>query len=715
MMNLSDKIAQLLAIKPNQVQATLDLLDADNTIPFIARYRKEMTGSLDEDQIAKIADQADKLRTLEKRRETILASIAEQGHLTPELQAQIENADSLTVLEDLYLPYKPKRRTRASIARENGLQSLADMILGQIRTKDTLDALATPFLSDNVPSVADAWAGARDIVAETISDNAQVRGDVREKALRYGIISSEKIPDATDEKAVFKIYYQFTARVSSIRAYQILALNRGEAEKILRVSIQLEERDWLRPIDNIYRIDHRSPLAEQLQLAQVDAGKRLLLPAIERDVRRTLTEIADAHAINVFAQNLRALLSQPPIPDRVVMGIDPGFRTGTKVAVVDSTGKVLATATIYPHEPQREWQKSLLMLSDLIKKYGVSLIAIGNGTASRETEALVAELTRGRADVHYVIVSEAGASVYSASPLARAELPDLDVTLRGAVSIARRIQDPLAELVKIDPKSIGVGLYQHDVDQKQLTATLEAVVERVVNAVGVDVNTASPALLRYVAGIGNKLAENIVAYRDANGKFPNRMALKKVSGLGAKAFEQSAGFLRIRESDNPLDASAIHPESYKIAQAVLKKAKLTPQSSLKDRESAIAQLRNTTSLTELAKELDAGVPTLSDILEQLVRPGRDPRADLPMPILRNDVLSMSDLQVGMTLNGTVRNVVDFGVFIDIGVKQDGLLHRSQWGERGDWQVGDIIKVEIVSIEPERGRIGLAIPQSMDTL
>lgn len=714
-MNLSDKIAQLLAIKPNQVQATLDLLDADNTIPFIARYRKEMTGSLDEDQIAKIADQADKLRTLEKRRETILASIAEQGHLTPELQAQIENADSLTVLEDLYLPYKPKRRTRASIARENGLQSLADMILGQIRTKDTLDALATPFLSDNVPSVADAWAGARDIVAETISDNAQVRGDVREKALRYGIISSEKIPDATDEKAVFKIYYQFTARVSSIRAYQILALNRGEAEKILRVSIQLEERDWLRPIDNIYRIDHRSPLAEQLQLAQVDAGKRLLLPAIERDVRRTLTEIADAHAINVFAQNLRALLSQPPIPDRVVMGIDPGFRTGTKVAVVDSTGKVLATATIYPHEPQREWQKSLLMLSDLIKKYGVSLIAIGNGTASRETEALVAELTRGRADVHYVIVSEAGASVYSASPLARAELPDLDVTLRGAVSIARRIQDPLAELVKIDPKSIGVGLYQHDVDQKQLTATLEAVVERVVNAVGVDVNTASPALLRYVAGIGNKLAENIVAYRDANGKFPNRMALKKVSGLGAKAFEQSAGFLRIRESDNPLDASAIHPESYKIAQAVLKKAKLTPQSSLKDRESAIAQLRNTTSLTELAKELDAGVPTLSDILEQLVRPGRDPRADLPMPILRNDVLSMSDLQVGMTLNGTVRNVVDFGVFIDIGVKQDGLLHRSQWGERGDWQVGDIIKVEIVSIEPERGRIGLAIPQSMDTL
>lgn len=714
-MNLSDKIAQLLSIKPAQVQATLDLLDADNTIPFISRYRKEMTGSLDEDQIAKIADQAEKLRTLEKRRETILASIREQGHLTPELQAQIEQADSMTALEDLYLPYKPKRRTRASIARENGLQPLADMILGQIRTKDSLDMLATPFLTENVPTIADAWAGARDIVAETISDNAQVRGDVREKALRYGVITSEKIADAKDEKEVYKTYYQFTGRVSSIRAYQILALNRGESEKILRVSIELEERDWLRPIDTIFRVDHRSPLAEQLQLAQTDAGKRLLLPAIERDVRRTLTEIADTHAIQVFAQNLRGLLSQPPIADRVVMGVDPGFRTGTKIAVVDSTGKVLATATIYPHEPQRDWQKSLITLSDLIKKYGISLIAIGNGTASRETEALVAELTRGRDDVHYVIVSEAGASVYSASPLARAELPDLDVTLRGAVSIARRIQDPLAELVKIDPKAIGVGLYQHDVDQKNLSSALESVVERVVNAVGVDVNTASPALLRYVAGIGNKLAENIVAYRDANGKFPNRTALKKVSGLGAKAFEQSAGFLRIRESDNPLDASAIHPESYKIAQAVLKKAKLAPKSSLKDRESAITQLRNTIPLTELAGELEAGVPTLGDILEQLVRPGRDPRADLPTPILRNDVLSMSDLQVGMTLNGTVRNVVDFGVFIDIGVKQDGLLHRSQWGERGDWQVGDILKVEILSIEAERGRIGLSIPQSTDKL
>ena len=714
-MNLSDKIAQLLSIKPAQVQATLDLLDADNTIPFISRYRKEMTGSLDEDQIAKIADQAEKLRTLEKRRETILASIREQGHLTPELQAQIEQADSMTALEDLYLPYKPKRRTRASIARENGLQPLADMILAQIRTKDSLDALATPFLTENVPTIADAWAGARDIVAETISDNAQVRGDVREKALRYGVITSEKIADAKDEKEVYKTYYQFTGRVSSIRAYQILALNRGESEKILRISLELEERDWLRPIDTVFRIDHRSPLAEQLQLAQADAGKRLLLPAIERDVRRTLTESADAHAINVFAQNLRGLLSQPPIADRVVMGVDPGFRTGTKIAVVDSTGKVLATATIYPHEPQRDWQKSLLTLSDLIKKYGISLIAIGNGTASRETEALIAELTRGRDDVHYVIVSEAGASVYSASPLARAELPDLDVTLRGAVSIARRIQDPLAELVKIDPKAIGVGLYQHDVDQKNLSSALESVVERVVNAVGVDVNTASPALLRYVAGIGNKLAENIVAYRDANGKFPNRMALKKVSGLGAKAFEQSAGFLRIRESDNPLDASAIHPESYKIAQAVLKKAKLMPKSSLKDRESAITQLRNTIPLTELAGEFESGIPTLSDILEQLVRPGRDPRADLPTPILRNDVLSMSDLQVGMTLNGTVRNVVDFGVFIDIGVKQDGLLHRSQWRDRADWQVGDIIRVEILSIESERGRIGLSIPQSVDTL
>ena len=714
-MNLAEKIAQILEIKPTQIQATLDLLDTDNTIPFIARYRKEMTGSLDEDQLAKIAEQAEKWRAIEKRRLTILESIREQGQLTPELQAQIEFADSMTALEDLYLPYKPKRRTRASIAREHGLQPLADMILGQTRIKETLDNLAKPFINENVPTTADAWAGARDIVAETISDNAQVRGDVREKALRYGVLTSEKIPDAKDEKEVYKTYYQFTGRVASIRAYQILALNRGEHEKILRLSLDLEERDWLRPIDNIFRIDHRSPLAEQLQLAQMDAAKRLLLPAIERDVRRTLTEIAEIHAIDIFAQNLRGLLSQPPIADRVVMGVDPGFRTGTKIAVVDGTGKVLATSTIYPHEPQREWQKSLLSLADLIKKFKISLIAIGNGTASRETEQLVAELTRGRDDVHYVMVSEAGASVYSASPLARAELPDLDVTLRGAVSIARRIQDPLAELVKIDPKAIGVGLYQHDVDQKNLSSALEMVVERVVNAVGVDVNTASPALLRYVAGIGNKLADNIVAYRDANGKFSNRVALKKVSGLGAKAFEQSAGFLRIRESDNPLDASAIHPESYKVAQAVLKRAKLTPKASLKEREMAITQLRQTVPLTILAEETGAGIPTLSDILEQLIRPGRDPRQDLPAPILRNDVLSMTDLQVGMTMNGTVRNVVDFGVFIDIGVKQDGLLHRSQWGEHQNWTVGDILEVQILSIEIERGRIGLSIPQRTDTL
>jgi uncharacterized protein len=714
-MNLAEKIAQILGIKSTQVQATLDLLDTDNTIPFISRYRKEMTGSLDEDQIQKISDQAEKWRAIEKRRQTILDSIREQGQLSPELEAQILGADSLTTLEDLYLPYKPKRRTRASIARENGLQPLADMILAQARPKESLDALAKPFLTDNVPTLADAWAGARDIVAEIISDNALVRGDMREKALRYGILTSEKIPDAKDEKEVYKTYYQFTGRVANIRAYQILALNRGESEKVLRISLDLEERDWLRPIDNAFRINHSSPFAEQLQLAQMDAGKRLLLPAIERDVRRTLSEIADTHAIDVFAQNLRGLLSQPPIAERVVMGLDPGFRTGTKVAVVDVTGKVVATTAIYPHEPQRDWQKALITLSDLIKKFGVSLIAIGNGTASRETERLVAELTRGRDDVHYVIVSEAGASVYSASPLARAELPELDVTLRGAVSIARRIQDPLAELVKIDPKAIGVGLYQHDVDQKNLSSALETVVERVVNAVGVDLNTASPALLRYVAGIGNKLADNIVAYRDANGKFPNRVALKKVAGLGAKAFEQSAGFLRIRESDNPLDESAIHPESYKIAQAVLKRVKLTPKATLKERESAIIQLRQSVPLTTLAEETGAGVPTLSDILEQLVRPGRDPREDLPAPILRNDVLSMEDLQVGMILNGTVRNVVDFGIFIDIGVKQDGMLHRSQWGERQNWSVGDILEVQILSIESERGRIGLSIPQRTDKL
>jgi uncharacterized protein len=703
-MNYEKYIAQDLNVKPSQVTAVINLLDDGNTIPFISRYRKEATGSLDEEQIRRIEDQVNKLRALDERRSTILDSIASQEKLTPELEAAIHAASTMTELEDLYQPYKPKRRTRATMAREKGLEPLAELILAQLVSRQTAVQIATPFLNEEVPTPDDALAGARDIVAEAISDTPQVRQSLRDKAFQFGLLRSQKIKDASDERTVYKLYYEFELRIDRLRPHQILAINRGETEKVLRVSVDIAERDWILAIRTSYRTDRRSPLAEQLQLAMEDAAKRLLVPAIERDVRRSLTEQAEEHAIQVFAENMRGLLNQPPLAGHTVMGIDPAFRTGCKIAVVDATGKVLATTAVYPHQPQNRRDEALKTLAALVQKHSISLITIGNGTASRETEQLVAELTRQMDDVHYLIVNEAGASVYSASPLAKAELPELDVTLRGAVSIARRAQDPLAELVKIDPKSIGVGLYQHDVNQKQLSESLDGVVESVVNQVGVDVNTASPALLTHVAGIGPKLAENIVAYRGENGRFPNRVSLKKVAGLGAKAFEQSAGFLRVRDGDNPLDASAIHPESYGVATAVLKQAKLKPSTPPTARPAALSQLP---PAAELAQQLNTGVPTLKDILEQLVRPGRDPREDLPKPILRSDVLSLSDLKPGMQLKGTVRNVVDFGAFIDIGVKQDGLLHRSQIPRNETLTVGDILTVAIQSIDAERGRIGLA--------
>ncbi|MBZ0309334.1 MAG: helix-hairpin-helix domain-containing protein, partial [Anaerolineae bacterium] len=542
-------------------------------------------------------------------------------------------------------------------------------------------------------------------IAELISDHTEIRGTVRSKALAFGRLLAEKIDGADDEKGVYHLYYQFDYRINSLKPHQILAINRGETEKILRLKMEVAERDWRDVITRYFRPDSRSPLSPFLEAAIEDSAKRLLLPAIERDVRSVLTEQASEHAIQVFASNLQSLLSQPPLAGHTVLGIDPGFRTGCKVAVVDPTGKVLETMTIYPHPPQKQWQEALKILDFLVSHHKVTLITIGNGTASRETEQLVAELTRSRSEVHYLIVNEAGASVYSASELARKELPDLDVSIRGAVSIARRAQDPLAELVKIDPKSIGVGLYQHDVNQTRLTETLDAVVETVVNRVGVDVNTASPALLTYVAGIGPKLAQNIVAFRDENGAFQNRKMLKKVSGLGPKAFEQSAGFFRIREGDNPLDASAIHPESYPVAESVLSLAGLKASTPVEKRAAALAKLREQ-SIEKLAKELQTGVPTLVDIFEQLVRPGRDPREELPPPVLRSDVLSMEDLREGMILRGTVRNVVDFGAFVDIGVKQDGLLHRSQLPRGTTLSVGDIIDVEILQIEIQRGRISL---------
>ncbi len=706
-MSYAETIANQLNVRPHQVEAAIRLLDEGNTVPFIARYRKEMTGTLDDEQVRILADEVVRLRAIDERRATILVSIEEQGKLTDELRTAIHAAETMTALEDLYAPYKPKRRTRAMIAREKGLEGLANHILNQTITQRSIeDIIKESYFSEQVTTVAEALQGARDIVAETISDNAEVRQSTREKALKFAKITVEKVEDAMDEKRVYESYYAFEGRVDRLQPHQILALNRGEKEGILRVRVHIDERDWRTAVENVFEADILSPFADELVLAEEDAASRLLLPSIERDVRRELSEKADGHAINVFATNLRALLGQPPLAGHTTLGIDPGFRTGCKVAVVDPTGKLLDTGTIYPHAPKNDWVGALTALEDMINRHHVTLITIGNGTASRETERLAAELTRNTQHVKYLIVNEAGASVYSASPLARAEFPNLDVSIRGAVSIARRAQDPLAELVKIDPKSIGVGLYQHDVDQAALTHALDGVVENVVNNVGVDVNTASSALLTHVAGVGPKLATSIVSYRDENGQFKSRAELRKISGLGPKAFEQSAGFMRIRDGDEPLDASAIHPESYSVARAVLERAGLQPGSPLTERKPALDALLAKTPLEKLAAELNCGLPTLKDILEQLLRPGRDPRADTPAPILRCDVLRMADLAEGMELKGTVRNVVDFGAFVDIGVKQDGLLHRTQIPFGTVLKVGDIIGVEILKIETERGRISL---------
>ncbi len=700
-------LAATLSVRPEQVGAAIELLDGGNTIPFIARYRKEQTGVLDEEQLRQINDGLGKLRSLDERRETILASIEEQGKLNPELHAQIQKADNLSTLEDLYQPYKPKRKTRASSAKEKGLQGLADLILKQEIIRASLQGIVRSFLNADVTIIEDALQGARDIVAETISDHPNVRQATRSKAIQWGVLKTEKIASAEDERQVYEVYYLFEGRIDRLRPHQVLAINRGETEKVLRVHIEVMERDWRGAIDAIFHPDRRSVFFEQLQLAIEDAADRLLLPSIERDVRRSLTEQAETHAIQVFGANLRALLSQPPLMGFTVLGLDPGFRTGCKVAIVDATGKVLETGTIYPHEPQKKWAESLEMLRRWVERFHVRLISIGNGTASRETEQLAAELIRQMGSgLQYLITNEAGASVYSASPLARSELPGLDVSLRGAVSIARRVQDPLAELVKIDPQSIGIGLYQHDVNQTELGRALGGVVESVVNLVGVDANTASPALLTYVSGIGPKLAEKVVAHRDENGVFRSRGQLRKVSGLGPKAFEQAAGFLRIRGGEQPLDGSAIHPESYGVAEQVIQLAGIRFQQPAAERSRALEDLKNRQPIENLAARLGCGTPTLADIFEQLARPGRDPREDLPVPILRSDIRSMDDLVVGLRLKGTVRNVVDFGAFIDIGVKQDGLLHRSQLPPGTRLEVGEVIEVEILKIESERGRIAL---------
>jgi protein Tex len=702
-------VAADLALELPRVESAVRLLDDGNTIPFIARYRKEVTGSLDEEQLRQVSERLGYRRNMEERRETILRSLEEQGVLTPELQADVKTADTLQRLEDLYRPYKPKRRTRATVAREKGLQSLADLVLAQSLAGDR-ETLAQPFLTDDVPSVDAAYAGARDIVAEAIADAPEMRADMRRLVQRHGTLNVTVADESKDPKGVYQMYYSFFVDYRALRPHQTLALNRGEREGVLRVSLDVPEAEAMGMLAQRYPVDAGSPLLDDLVEARKDSYSRLLYPAVEREMRRELSDQADEHAIGVFAANLKSLLLQPPLRGQTVLGIDPGYRTGCKVAVVDPTGKVLDTRTIYP---DRDKEQAKATLRRLVQQHGVTVIDIGNGTASRETETLVADLlNEANLKVKYTIVNEAGASVYSASKLARQEMPDLDVSLRGAVSIARRLQDPLAELVKIDPQAIGVGLYQHDVNQKALAESLDTVVESVVNTVGADLNTASPALLRYISGIGPKLAETIVAHRDAQGAFAGRQDLRRVSGLGPKTFEQAAGFLRVPEGGDPLDKTPIHPESYPVARAVLDLLGCPLGDPRLGGE--IANLRRQMNLDELAAELGTGRPTLEDILEALARPGRDPRDGLEGPILRSDVLSLEDLREGMQLKGTVRNVVDFGAFVDIGVKRDGLVHISRMGTgyvrnpHDKVAVGDVIDVEVVEVDQQRGRISLAL-------
>ena len=714
--NIIRAITEELHVAARQVEATVAMLDDNNTIPFIARYRKEATGGLDEEQLRTVAERLTYLRQLAERKETVLHSIDEQGKLTPALQAAIEDASTLQQVEDLYRPYKPKRRTRATVARERGLQPLADLILQQPGQVPDRAALTQPYLSDEVATPEEALAGARDIVAEVVTDDAQVRERARAVARRDSYVGVGVADADKDERGVYRHYYEFVTKLQDLKPHQILAVNRGEQEGILKVSLDAPEDETLAIMAHQYRPDRDSPLADELWAAIEDGYGRLLAPAIERDMRRELSEAADAHAIGVFATNLKALLLQPPLQEMTVMGIDPGYRTGCKVALVDATGKYLASTTIYPHPPQKQWDAARETLTKMIQGVGVDVIAIGNGTASRETEQLVGEvigaLPQGVQKPRYVMVNEAGASVYSASKLARQELPGMDVSMRGAVSIARRLQDPLAELVKIDPQSIGVGLYQHDVNQKTLGETLDTVVESVVNAVGVDVNTASPALLRYVSGIGPKTAEAVVEQRDSAGPFYKRKELLKVSGIGPKSFQQAAGFLRIRGGQEALDNTPIHPESYPAVRELFEL--MGVRGDEPDLPAQVAELRRKHSLAELAELLDVGQPTLADILDALVRPGRDPRDDLPKPLLRSDVLKMEDLKPGMQLTGTVRNVVDFGAFVDIGVKQDGLVHISKMAERyvknphSVVSVGDVVDVTVLEVNLERGRIALSM-------
>ena len=709
-------VANELGLNPLQIKNTIQLLDEGNTVPFIARYRKEVTGSLDENAIRAIEERMQYLRNLEARKQTILKSIEEQGKLTPELKQRIEKTAKMQELEDLYLPYKPKKRTRATVAREKGLEALADMILKQETTEGDPLELAAAFVNEEkeVHSAEEALRGARDIVAEIVSDDADVRKLIRQRTFKTGLLHSEV--KKSDERTPYEQYYDFSESVAAIPPHRILAINRGEKEGVLKVSVEVDTQSMTAEIEALYVKKPQSVFTEHLQEAIKDGYNRLIAPSIAREVRSELTEKADAHAIGIFAENLKNLLLQPPVRGKKIMGIDPGYRTGCKVAVIDETGKYLEGATIYPHPPQNKYFEAKSVVRGMADKYGVDIIAIGNGTASRETEQMVAEIISEMKDerpLAYIIVNEAGASVYSASKVAQQEFPDLEASMRGNISIARRLQDPLAELVKIDPKSIGVGLYQHDVNQRQLATTLGQVVESAVNSVGVNLNTASASLLKYVSGLTGRSAESIVAYRNERGTFRSRDELKQVDGIGEVAFEQAAGFLRIPEGENPLDNTAIHPESYEATEKLLRQLGIEDVRSegctvrRKIKESGIR-------LSELLSELGIGEPTFNDILDNLEKPGLDPRDELPKPILKSEVLKMEDLKEGMVLKGTVRNVVDFGAFVDIGVKQDGLVHVSKMAKKYVKNplevvaVGDVVEVKVVSIDQERGRIGLSM-------
>ena len=705
-------IAKDVAIKPGQAEAVIKLLEEGNTVPFIARYRKEATGSLDEVQIKAVEERYHYIQQLEHRKEEVIRLIQEQNKLTPELEQAIQAAIVLQRVEDLYRPYKQKRRTKATIAKEKGLEPLADLLL-EYRS-DTLAQLTVQFIDgETVANTEDALAGARDILAERFADDAAIREKIRAYSWKDGLLVTSVKNAEADDKNVFEMYYEYEEPVNRIVPHRILAVNRGEKEEVLKVAINV-------PVERVLMIMWKewipatgsSPAIAEVKLAIEDSYKRLIQPSIERELRNELTEKAEAQAIHIFSENLRNLLLQPPMKGKYVLGVDPAYRTGCKLAVVDETGKMLEVTAIYPHPPKPDVVKSKAVVKELLAKYPIQIIAIGNGTASRETEQFIADVINELAtEIAYVIVNEAGASVYSASEIARAEFPDLQVEQRSAVSIARRLQDPLSELVKIEPKAVGVGQYQHDVSQKKLTESLTFIVETAVNQVGVDVNTASASLLQHVSGLSKTVAENIVKMREDNGQFTTRAQLKKIPRLGAKTYEQAIGFLRIPEAKNPFDATGIHPESYSLAEQILEVAQINKSElGTQKAEEAIANL----DVQNLSEVLDIGVVTIRDIVDTLMKPSRDPRDAFPQPLLKTDVLKMEDLQVGMELQGTVRNVVDFGAFIDIGVKQDGLVHISKLQKKRIKHplevvaLGDIVTVWVEQIDVKKGRISLTM-------